>query len=418
MRTAKKLLLALNSISPGFSFIAERPVICGTEHAYRLPMGKCANDVQMRIDAIGAAAGAPVEIVDRGGAVVLRVVEKDFPHKLQFNPADMHEDKLLIGYNRLMDPIYHRPMHLLAGGAAGSGKTVWLRFILYQLAQMRSVVNIADLKGFSFFPFESLPGFKIAKSLEETADLLHNACIELDRREQLVMRTRNRNVLKGEPYYVVVIDEAAQIAPSMYTSKEKKDYAKFCDECVARIAQKGREPKVILIYCTQRPDAKILNGQVKSNVEAALSFRTYTNYDSRIILNTEGAERISVATPGRCIFRGDHFHNLQVPFISEEDLEWDKLLAPLKVEVLHHGSSKRTEPPRQYIEGSFTSADSDNETTGNAQRFAGPAEKSIAHPSGTHKRTAGQRGVSPQREGMVAYQTGTATNEYYTDEIE
>lgn len=418
MRTTNKLLLALNKISPGFTFIDSRAVICGSEHAFRLPMGKCALDVQSRIDTLAAVVGAPIELVDRGGAVVLRVVEKDYPAKLPFNEAHLESDKLLIGYNRLFKPVYHRPMHLLAGGAAGSGKTVWLRFILYQLSRMKAIVKIADLKGFSFFPFEALPYFEVAKTLEDTADLLQAACAELERREQLVMRTRNRDVLKHEPYYVVVIDEAAQIAPKMYSSKDKKSYASFCDECVARIAQKGREPKVILIYCTQRPDATILNGQVKSNVEAAISFRTYTNYDSRIILNTEGAERISVSTPGRCIFRGEQLQTLQVPFISEDDREWNRLLAPQKVEVLDYGKSHRAESPRQYIEGSFSSASSNNEAASNTQRLVGPKEKGITADTGTGKRKAGAGVLPPARKSVGAYAQGSAVNGGYTDEIE
>lgn len=408
MRVEKKLMFALNKIADGFRYIDSRSVKCGSEHAFRLPMGRCVLDVQNRMDSLVSAVGAPVELIDRGGAVIVRVVERDFPARLRFHTGDLRPDELLIGYDRLFRPVYHRLMHILAGGAAGSGKTIWLKFVLYQLAAMKAVVKVADLKGFSFFPFENIPGFQIAKDLPNTADLLHDACAELERREQLVIRSRNRHVLKSLPYYVVVIDEAAQIAPKMHSGRAK-EYAKFCDECVARLAQKGREPKVFLIYCTQRPDHTIINGQVKSNVEAAIAFRTYTNYDSRIILNTDGAERISSATPGRCLFRGEQFHTLQVPFISEEDRDWDELLAPLKLEVLHDGSSRRAETPRSYIEGSYASADSHDAPAGNTERFTGSKQKGVSAAARAGGRQANTVTLPRPAKDMAAAA--------YTDEI-
>ncbi|UVI31232.1 hypothetical protein [Paenibacillus spongiae] len=408
MRIEKKLMLALNKIADGFRYIESRPVLCGSEHAFRLPMGRCALDVQNRLDALVSAVGAPVELIDRGGAVIVRVVEKDFPQRMRFQMDDLRPDRLLIGYDRLFRPVYNRMMHLLSGGASGSGKTVWLRFVLYQMACMGAVVKIADLKGFSFFPFEALPGFQVVKNLPDTADLLNDACAELDRREQLVIRSRNRHVLKSLPYNVVVIDEAAQIAPKMHSGR-MRDYARYCDECVARLAQKGREPKVILIYCTQRPDHTIINGQVKSNVEATVAFRTHTDYDSRIILNTPGAERISVATPGRCLFRGETLQTLQVPFIGESDHEWEQLLAPLKVEVLNDGSSHRTPASRSYIEGSYTGADRDDTPAGHTERFAGSKQKGVS----AAKRAGGRQTNTVS----LPWSTKDMAAETYSDEI-
>jgi S-DNA-T family DNA segregation ATPase FtsK/SpoIIIE len=417
MHTAKKLLLALNKIEPGFTFIAERQVVCGTEHAFRLPMGKCANDVQKVIDTIGAAAGAPVEIVDRGGAVVLRVVEKDFPLKMPFKEEHFQRDRLLLGYDRLHNPVYLNLMHQLIGGASGAGKTMLLRFLLYQMQRIGAIIKIVDMKGFSFFPFEPFRNVTIAKNLESAADLLHAAAEELEARESRIIMARDRSLTRSFTPYVIVIDEAAQIAPKMYSGK-MKEYARYCDETCARISQKGRESKVFLIYCTQKPSHDIVNGQVKANVESAIAFRTNNHYESKVILDDTGAERISVLTRGRCIFRFDRTLTVQVPFIGEDDADWAALLEPLKVEVLHHGSSKRAEPPRKYIEGSFTSADRDHEAAGDAQRFTGSAEKGVAHPSRARGRATSQRGVPPQGKGVVAHQARAAAHEHYTDEVE
>jgi hypothetical protein len=351
--------------------------------------------------------------------VIVRVVEKDFPPKISFNPKDLKDDQLLIGYNRLMNPVYHRIMHLLVGGASRAGKTVWLRWFLYQLVRMGAIIKIADLKGFSFFPFETVPNVEIAKNLEQTADMLFAAMTELERRENLIIATRDRSLTQRFTPYVVVIDEAAQISPAMNkSSKMNKGYAQFCDESVARLAQKGGETKVILIYCTQKPTADIVNGQVKANVETALAFRTNTHHESGVILGALGAEKISIATPGRCLYRAETFHLLQVPFISEEDSEWDKLLSEHKTEVLQLGHSDRTESQRQYIEGSYTRAGSDNQTTRHVKQQSTPSEEGKRHPPRLGAGSPYREPVSPKGKDMAFNAKGKDDLRHISDEIE
>jgi S-DNA-T family DNA segregation ATPase FtsK/SpoIIIE len=416
---SRQLFTALATVSKGIEYIDSRRVSCGLEYAYRLPVGLSCQDVQKDIDVLRAAVGAPVELVDRGGAVIVRVVEKDFPAQISFNPKHLKDDMLLIGYNRLMNPVYHRLMHLLVGGASSAGKTVWLRWFLYQLVRMKAIIKIADLKGFSFFPFETVPGVEIAKSLEETADMLFAAMTELERRENMIIAARDRSLTDRFTPYVVVIDEAAQISPAMNkSSKQAKGYAQFCDESVARLSQKGRETKVILIYCTQKPTADIVNGQVKANVETALAFRTNTHQESGVILGAQGAEKISIATPGRCLYRAETFHLLQVPFISEKDSEWDKLLTAHKTEVLQRGHSDRAEPQRQYLEGSYTRADSHNETTSHVKQQFTPAEEGKRHTPRLGTGSPRREPVSPKRKDMAAHEKRQDDLRNISDEIE
>lgn len=416
MRTEKELLLALNQIAKGFSYVDSRTVRCGSEHAYRLPMGKCMHDVQTRLDSLVAAVGCPVELIDRGGVVIVRVVETDFPRFLPFSHDHLKDDRLLIGYDRLMAPVYLRLMHQLIGGASGAGKTMLIRFLLFQLVRMGAIIKIVDLKGFSFFPFEVFPNVTIAKNLPEASDLLHEAAVELEERENRIIRTRDRGLTKSFKPYVIIIDEAAQIAPKTHTGK-MKEYARFCDETCARISQKGRESKVVQLYCTQKPSHDIVNGQVKANVESSIAFRTNNHYESKIILDDNGAEKISILTPGRCIYKAERFHTLQVPFIGEEDRDWDKLLLSLKVEVIEHGNSRRAEPQREYIEGSFTGANSDNKTVIIPKQFAGSEKESIKRTKGAGSRQIGAREIPPARKNMVSHSKGAAAAASYTDEV-
>ena len=419
MSLSRQLHTALTTVANGITYIDSRPVLCGSEYAYRLPVGLSCRDIEKRVDVLAAAVGAPVELIDRGGAVIVRVVEKDFPGKIKYDPDHLKDDRLLIGYNRLMKPIYHRLMHLLVGGASRAGKTVWLRWVLYQLVRMEATIKIADLKGFSFFPFETVPSVEIAKDLEQAADMLFAALTELERRENVIINTRNRSLAAKFTPYVVVIDEAAQISPKMNKSNKKaKGYADFCDEAIARLAQKGAETRVILIYCTQKPTADIVNGQVKANVETALSFRTNTYQESGVILGAQGAEKISIATPGRCIYRAETFHTLQVPFISERDEEWEKLLAPHKTEVLHGGHSERAESPKRYLDGVVSGAGSDDQAVGDVKREFTAEKEGVRHPPGLGAGALTGIALPRTGKGMAAHQKGTNDLRYVSCEID
>jgi hypothetical protein len=416
---SRQLLTALTTVSKGIEYIDSRRVSCGLEYAYQLPVGLSCQDIEKNINVLRAAVGAPVELVDRGGAVIVRVVEKDFPPQITYDPKDLRDDMLLIGYDRLMRPVYHRLMHLLVGGASQAGKTVWLRWFLYQLIRMKAIIKIADLKRFSFFPFETVPGVEVASTLEQTADMLFAAMTELERRENIIVHSRNRALAKTFTPYVVVIDEAAQISPSMNkSSKRNKDYAVFCDESVARLAQKGAETRVILVYCTQKPTADIVNGQVKGNVETALAFRTNTHQESEVILGGQGAEKINVDHRGRCIYRADRFYTLQVPFISEADEDWEKLLNPYKTEVLQLGHSTTTESPRRYIEGSYTRADSDNQTTRHVKQQPTPAKEGKRHPPRLGTGSPRREPVLPKGKNMAFNAKGEDDLRHISDEID
>jgi S-DNA-T family DNA segregation ATPase FtsK/SpoIIIE len=319
----------LQAGSKGFVFLDERELKYAYESAWRIPTGYSFIDVRRQQGALTASCGAIVELEDRGGAVIVRVVKEDFPKHVQLNAADLTHDRLLVGYNRRLDPIYH-PLntHLLVGGASRSGKTDWLRFIVYQLHLQGYDIRICDLKGFSFFPFEGLPRLTIAKSLVESLDLLGESYAELEERKMLIQKSRSRAVIQSFQPIVVIIDEAASLSPSQ-NSGHMKAMAEECDNVISVFGQQGREPRIFMIYSTQRPDADVVNKQFKANVEASIAFRCKDEINSRIILGRGGAEDISPDTPGRCIYSYDRDHLLQVPYVGDDEA-WETLLKPTK----------------------------------------------------------------------------------------
>jgi S-DNA-T family DNA segregation ATPase FtsK/SpoIIIE len=396
----------LQAGSKGFVFLDEREVKYAYESAWRIPTGYSFIDVRRQQGALTASCGAIVELEDRGGAVIVRVVKEDFPKHVPLNAADLIHDRLLVGYNRRMDPIYH-PLntHLLVGGASRSGKTDWLRFIVYQLHRQGYDIQICDLKGFSFFPFEGLPRLTIAKSLVESLDLLGESYAELEERKMLIQKNRSRAVIQSFQPIVVIIDEAASLSPSQ-NSGHMKAMAEECDNIISVFGQQGREPRIFMIYSTQRPDADVVNKQFKANVEASIAFRCKDEINSRIILGRGGAEDISPDTPGRCIYSYDRDHLLQVPYIGDDDA-WEKLL---KTDVVSDGKSERKAEAKRVIDAEYRPADDHDATC--ETHISGSWQ-----PGETNERTAeGSRGGKMDRgpkargyaQGVAARQTGKA----------
>jgi hypothetical protein len=204
--------------------------------------------------------------------------------------------------------------HMLVGGTSGSGKTTFLRSILVQLAHLsqqqlqtividgKGEVDFIGLLPNSLFP----PEFpEVVLGQDEVMNVLDwiveyevprrkSQIVELARQSSSpVSRTGARGrytaFLSGTepllfPPLIVVIDEFAEIA----LSQRKSGF----EERVRSIAQAGRSQLVHLILATQRPDARIVEGAIKSNLDTRVALRLPTSHDSMTILGGGGAEKL------------------------------------------------------------------------------------------------------------------------------
>lgn len=220
--------------------------------------------------------------------------------------------------------------HLLIAGATGSGKSVCINSITACLLlhntpdDLRLVMvdpKLVELTNFNGIPHLLFP---VVVEIERVVATLKWVTGEMDRRYRLFSKVGARNIEvynqmqteKGaEPlfYIVVLIDELADLM--MVAPDEVERY-------ICRIAQLARATGIHLVLATQRPSVDVVTGLIKANFPARISFAVTSQVDSRVILDTGGAEKL--------LGRGDMLYmasdssklvRLQGCFISDAELQ-------------------------------------------------------------------------------------------------
>lgn len=324
-----------------WSFVASRMNEGAAEIVFRTPIGYSVIDLEKQSDAFYASCGAPVEFLDYAGAVLIRVLLENFPLSIPYEEKFLELVKgtdILIGFDRQGAPLIHslRVPHMLIGGQSGYGKTDLERWLLLQLVHNNSPeeveIWIVDLKGFSFLPFKGIPHItRIVRDLAGANLLLSQAVAEMERRSSLIWDSQNREQAEHFKSLFILIDEAYMISPGI-VAKEERELAMACDSAAAKISGTGREAKIGLLYCTQRPDATVINPLVKANMDCSIAFRTKTESNSIIILDEPGAEKLPHKKPGRVLYSSDELKEVQVPYIGNDEA-WKKILEAYKHET-------------------------------------------------------------------------------------
>jgi hypothetical protein len=221
--------------------------------------------------------------------------------------------------------------HLLVAGATGSGKSVFLRSVLLGLMTVYRPggveLLVVDPKQTDFSFFDGLPylrGGKVFTQAEEARDaLLELVRSEMPRRQQL-MRGRSLKIKdfnkrfphEALPPIVAMIDEYAQLL----SIQTKKDADSF-ERDLMSLAAVARSTGIHLILATQRPSVNVVTGTLKANLPTRIAFQVPTNNDSRVVLDTPGAENL--LGRGDMLFRrsSGEIVRLQAPFMGEEQMQ-------------------------------------------------------------------------------------------------
>lgn len=198
--------------------------------------------------------------------------------------------------------------HILLGGSTGSGKSVLLKLLLMQALQKGAMVWVADFKGGVDYPHtwgglcemvftESdllMTLDKLVHMLEQRKAAFRSVgCANLDE--------YNQKLGCCVPRCIFACDEVAELLDRTGADNEKKKLLAQIENRLSTIARQGRAFGIHLILATQRPDANVLPGQIKNNMDFRVCGRA-GNVLSQIILdNTSAAEQIPKDARGRFI---------------------------------------------------------------------------------------------------------------------
>lgn len=220
--------------------------------------------------------------------------------------------------------------HLLIAGTTGSGKSVGVNAMILSLLFRNSPDNLKlimiDPKMVEFSMYSDIPHLltPIITDPKKAISALASAVNEMERRYKIMSECKTKNIdkynpkakqegLEVFPFLVIIIDELADL---MMTGGKEAEFP------IARIAQMGRAAGLHLIVATQRPSVDVVTGLIKTNLPSRISFKVGSKIDSRVVLDTEGAQ--SLLGRGDMLFTPPGVGGvvrLHAPWASEEEIE-------------------------------------------------------------------------------------------------
>ena len=222
--------------------------------------------------------------------------------------------------------------HLLIAGATGSGKSVCVNSIISSILFRRSPSEvkillidpkIVELKLYNDIPHLLTP---VITDPKRAFQALQYCIYEMERRYTLLdslgvrdIRSYNKRISKRRlateplPYIVIIVDEFADLMATI---------GKELESTLARLAAMSRAIGIHLVLATQRPSVDVITGLIKANIPSRIAFMVASKFDSRIIIDSIGAEKL--------LGRGDMLFTsawdpvpvrIQGAFLSEEEVE-------------------------------------------------------------------------------------------------
>jgi len=187
--------------------------------------------------------------------------------------------------------------HVLIAGQTGSGKSVcvnsWITSILFRASPDEVRMIMVDPKRVELTPYNGIPHLLVPVIVEpeKVISALKWAVGEMERRYKTFTEVGAKNIeaynnlsgFQSMPFIIIFIDELAEIM--LFSPSEVEDN-------VCRLAQMARAVGIHLVLATQRPSVNVITGLIKANIPTRISFAVASVTDSRVILDSPGAEKL------------------------------------------------------------------------------------------------------------------------------
>ena len=187
--------------------------------------------------------------------------------------------------------------HILIAGSTGSGKSVAINAFLTSLLCRNSPSELklilVDPKRVELSLYNGIPHLltPVVVEVDKVLSALKWAISEMERRYKLFASVGVRNIegynelagFQALPYLVIVVDEMADVM--MFAPVEVED-------AICRLAQMARATGIHLVLSTQRPSVDVITGLIKANIPSRIAFNVTSMIDSRVIIDTPGAEKL------------------------------------------------------------------------------------------------------------------------------
>jgi len=265
-----------------------------------------ANDLALRLAAPGGQIRIEAPIPGRS------LVGIELPNRspefvslrriLESDNMKHHKSKLAVamGLDVSGEPVVadiSRMPHVLIAGSTGSGKSVcinaFIASLLFRASPQELNLIMVDPKRVELTGYNGIPHLLAPVIVEpdKVLSALKWATSEMDRRYKLFAEVGVRNLeaynelsgFQAMPYIVILIDELADIM--LFAPVEVED-------AITRIAQMARATGIHLVVATQRPSVDIITGLIKANIPTRIAFAVSSMVDSRVIIDTPGAEKL------------------------------------------------------------------------------------------------------------------------------
>ncbi len=293
-----------------------------------LAMTLCAESIRIQAPIKGKDV-VGIEIPNSQSQIIyLREILESELFQKSSSPLTLALGKDIVG-NPFITDLKKLP-HLLIAGTTGSGKSVGVNAmilsLLYKNPPEQLKLVMIDPKMVEFSIYADIPHLltPIITDPKKAIGALQSVAKEMEHRYSLMSEYKVKTIdsyneqaqsngVEAFPYLIVVIDELADL---MMTGGKEAEVP------IARIAQMGRASGLHLIVATQRPSVDVVTGLIKTNLPSRVSFRVGTKIDSKVILDTDGAQ--SLLGRGDMLFTPPGTNGLvrlHAPFATEDEIK-------------------------------------------------------------------------------------------------